>query len=405
MLQGVQPLPAPHKQVAVMSDLGPVPSRRPRATGRAAAGQPRRRRRRPPGQTPTTAQLPAHLSARAPASKLAGEAGRGRLERDELGAGLGRPLGPAFARCYRNARRGPLAPAPRRRSAGGWRGRLSRESCGGGGGGRAERSGAARSWGGRRGELIPGAGGERRAEPSRAERGRRQPPRQLCWVSCERQRRAGVGWTGAARRPPPSRPRSRVRGAAVPLTEGVVCVGGCAWRGAAPSPGAARPPARQPAPPPRSWRGRGLATRAKVVRRAPRRRRRLSARSPAPPPGGGSSAPGRARVPPERAEPGAIFPICVFFSSGKAAPSGSSAPGAPAGGRPAGRPEAAVSGGGPLRSVQCRSAPRRRRLPALPVPGGGGRRRGRPAEGPGGGGGTTLPCGPGSGTLPAFEVQ
>lgn len=99
--------------------------------------------------------------------------------------------------------------------------------------------------------------------------------------------------------------------------------------------------AQRPAPLP----GRGRPARTHPGRRGPSEP--LPGASPRLAGSPGARA-GRARVSPERAEPGAVFQICVFFSSGKAARSGSSA-----GGRAAG-------GGGewlPLRSAPCRSVP------------------------------------------------
>lgn len=183
---------------------------------------------------------------------------RSQSECSELGAGPSRPLGPALGCCHGNAA-GARAGCGRP---------LSRERR------RAERGGAGAGWAH---PGLRGRGAPRSAHPS------------------ERSRAAGsrrsnfVGWVAsgsveprrAARRAPSFLPRSLPWAAAVPLAEGA-----CGGRVAAPSPGAARPPARQ-----------GLTG---ARQRGPGESGLLSCRPPQRPEPGGGRLP---RAPPGRWEP------------------------------------------------------------------------------------------------------
>lgn len=236
------------------------------------------------------------------------------------------------------ARRGPEPPAgpglavamgtppERGRAAGG----PSRESGGG-------RSAAGRA----RGELIPGcAGGERRAQPSPAS-GAGPPAAAAATLLGEL--RAGASSRGELHAAPPSSCRGACRGEP-PCRWPKGCAGGCAeGKVAAPSPGAARPPARRGLTGPRAAGSEWKWPCELPPAAAPRAGRGCL---PWAPPGRWEpavpAAPGRAGRGSPCSEPCRVLGsgFVSFFSAGKAAPSG--------------------SGGGP-----ARCAPRRR-LPRCP---------------------------------------
>lgn len=254
------------------------------------------------------------------------------------------------------ARRGPEPPAgpgawllpwERRRSAGGLRAApLARAAAGGarrGGRGvsssRAARAGSA--------ALSP----SQRAEPSR-----RQPPQQLCWVSCERERRAEAGCAPRpllpAAEPAVSSRRAagrrgvrgkgsgpQPRGCAAPCATGVNGgeAAGSRWKWPSELPPAAAPRAGRGAPAP-------SAPGAVGARRA------------------GSSGAGRRGSP--CSEPCRVLGSgFLSFSPQERQPRAGAA-----------RPEAAVSGGGPARCAPRRRLPRCPSVRRRP-------RRGRPAAG------------------------